>query len=59
MQRISLPNNYVHQETEVALRVSLRVDIVLVTFIECAVMHLGNQWHEIEVWNFLSYVLLM
>jgi len=54
MQHMSIPNNYVHQETEVALRVATCAStFALLRFFEYALKHLGNQWHVIGVWCFL------
>ncbi|KAJ8593829.1 hypothetical protein M405DRAFT_730740 [Rhizopogon salebrosus TDB-379] len=48
MQRMSLPNTYVDQETEVALRVAACASTFLLTrFMKRAFTHLGNQWHAI------------
>ncbi|OJA10127.1 hypothetical protein AZE42_09374 [Rhizopogon vesiculosus] len=48
MQRMSLPHNYTHQETEVALRVAACAStFVLLSFMGRALKHLGNQWHGI------------
>jgi len=55
MQRMSLPDNYVHQETKLALRVAACAStFVLLRAIERAFTHLGNQWHFIGVWIFLT-----
>jgi hypothetical protein len=57
MQRMSLPNTYVDQETEVALRVAACASTFLLTrFMKRAFTHLGNQWHGIGVRTFLSSV---
>jgi len=48
MQRMSLPDNYVHQETKLALRVAACAStFILLRFVECTFRHLGNQWHFI------------
>jgi len=48
MQRMSLPNTYLHQETEVALRVAACAStFVLLRFFKRTFSHLGNQWHGI------------
>jgi len=55
MQRMSLPDNYMNQETKLALRVAACAStFVLLRFMERTFMHLGNQWHYIGVWIFLT-----
>jgi len=57
MQCMSLPNNYVQQETAVALRVAACAStFVHLRFIGMTLTHLGNQWHGIGVWTLLSYL---
>lgn len=53
MQRMSLPDNYVSRETEVALRVAACASTFAhFRFFEYSMKHLGNQWHVIGVWRF-------
>ncbi|KAG0704284.1 hypothetical protein DFH29DRAFT_912740 [Suillus ampliporus] len=48
MQRMGLPNNYMTQDTKVALRVAACAStILLLRFIGITFTHLGNQWHAI------------
>ena len=50
MQRMSLPNNYIHDETKVALRIAACAStFVFLRVISRALIHLGNQWHAIGV----------
>jgi len=55
MQRMSLPDNYMNQDTKLALRIAACAStFVLLRFVERTFTHLGNQWHFIGVWIFLA-----